>query len=898
MRFDGMQLSAIISETTDPPTAMTWDSSGKLWIAYGKTLSFFDPIKNKPVPIKSDSLNHSVNDMLAVNENLWMATTGGGIVIRTKEKNIIINTSSGLSDDYVYCLEKDDAGNIWAGTDQGITVINSQHPFSVIKKISIGEGLSDAIVRRLKKSEGGKMWIGMQQAGIAVIQSGQKIFHITPSWKFGEVNDLTTDGNDLWVASEKGGLVFIPSDSTDRQQSFTQSATQNFLNVTAVAISNDGFTWFASDGRIYKTAGMKWTWLKSFDGKPLKNIHAVFADSKNNLWFTPDSGLMVFSSTQSIRHLSLPGIHSNTDITCFYEDECENVWIGTVGSGLFRFEKRTGRIEKVVLPKDEAAFQNIISLNGKANTLWIATFGGVFKTSTGSCNEKNRQLIIEPIETGQRIGNFYVYQVFVDSKNKIWFATDGNGLICYDVGKVVQHDVRSFSKENVVYSIAEDKKGNLWLSVHNGGLIRYDGKHFRQFTEKDGLKSNALQSVIHDGKNRLVLTYENGVDFFNTETEFVYSPGKEFGFETIKPDLNAMAHDKSGNIWIGTSQGIIRLSSDYSPENIKPQAVLCHAGLPGSTKFIANGEMLDHNENLISLVFCGFWNAAPEQLLYRYKFKNSDAWITTIDRQIVLSGLNPGSYEITFQASHNLLFLSPAESTFQFTICKPLWKRTWFLALLAFAMAAFIFSFIRLRENQLRKMEILQKEKTIYQYETLKSQVNPHFLFNSLNTLISVIETESREEASHFAQQLSDFFRSSLSLREMDFITLKEEADMAQAFIQILEKRFGTRVEIQTRIGKPDLEKKILPMSLQMLIENALKHNAATEEQPLKINIYSEYGYVLVTNNINLKKIPEASTQTGLQNIINRYRHYGREDVEVINNGTVFTVKLPLLNIA
>lgn len=84
-------------------------------------------------------------------------------------------------------------------------------------------------------------------------------------------------------------------------------------------------------------------------------------------------------------------------------------------------------------------------------------------------------------------------------------------------------------------------------------------------------------------------------------------------------------------------------------------------------------------------------------------------------------------------------------------------------------------------------------------------------------------------------------------------------------------------------------------MALQMLIENALKHNAATNDQPLKINIRSEGGYIMVTNNINPKKNPEASTQTGLQNIINRYRHYGREDVEVINDGKMFTVKLPLL---
>lgn len=895
MRFDGMQFNVISSENSNAPKAIIQDSVGTLWIAKEKTLYFLDKTNNKPVRFSIDNLSHEINALLPDNGNVWMATAGGGIVIKTKDNFVFVNTASGLSDDYVYCLEKDDEGNIWAGTDQGITILSKEQPFRVLKRISVNNGLPDAIVRRLKRTDDKKMIIGMQQAGIAITDNSQEVYPITSSWTYGEVNDLVTDGRGIWVATEKGGFVFISS-SIAQPVSFTQAETQTFNHVSAAVKTDDGFIWFASGGRLYKTAGMKWAWLKSSNGKNLRNIHAVFSDSQNNLWFTPDSGLMVLSYDNSFRHLSLPAVNSNTDITCFYEDECENIWIGTVGSGLFRYEKQTGQIRKVNLPQNESAFQNILSLNGKTNTLWVATFGGVFKTSTGNCSNEKPQLTVEPLKTGQRIGNFYVYQVFVDSKGKTWFATDGNGLICYDHGEIVHYDATPFSRENVVYSVAEDRKGNLWFSVHNGGLIRFDGKQFRQFTTIDGLKSNAIQSVIHDGRNRLVLTYENGIDFFNTETGFVYSPGKEFGFETINPDLNAAAVDRKGNIWIGTSQGVIRLSSVYSPDSIRPYAVLCHAALPGSIKFISNGESLNHNENLISLLFCGFWNAAPEQLVYRYKLNSSDAWITTADRQIVLSGLNPGNYELTFQTSHNPSFLFPAESTFHFTILKPLWKRTWFLALLAFALTAFIFTFIRLRENQLRKMEILEKEKTIYQYETLKSQVNPHFLFNSLNTLISVIETESREEASHFAQQLSDFYRSSLSLRERDFISLKEEMDMAQTFIQILVKRFGNRIKVKTETEKAALEKKILPMALQMLIENALKHNAATSEQPLKINIRSEEGYVLVTNNVNPKNIPEASTQTGLQNIINRYRHYGREDVEVINDGKMFTVKLPLLN--
>lgn len=894
LRFDGIRFFSISSQIGQTPSAITQDLEGIVWTAFGNRIYFIDKTKNKPVPVNIDSLTHPVTALLTVQENLWIATAGGGIVVKTKDNLTLINSASGLSDDYVYCLEIDDAGNVWAGTDQGITILSSKQPFRMLKEISTDNGLPDVIVRRLKKTDDHKMLIGMHQAGVAIADSKQKVYHITPLWLYGEVNDLVTEGPGIWIATEKGGVVFLSFPIT-QPVSFTKTKTQNFTNVTAAAKTDDGFIWFASGGRLYKTAGMKWAWLNSLNGITLQNIHAVFTDSNNNLWFTPDSGLMVLSADNSVRQLSLPGINSKTDITSFYEDECGHIWIGTVGSGLFRYNIHTGRIYPTAFSQNESEFRNILSLNGKLNTLWVATYGGVFKTSISHCAEEKPKLTIEPVETGQQIGHFYVYHVFIDSKGKTWFATDGNGLICYDDGKIVRFDVAPFSRENVVYSIAEDLKNNLWFSVHNGGLIRFDGNQFRQFTDADGLKSKAVQSVIHDRKNRLVLTYENGIDFFNTETGFVYSPGKEFGFETIKPDLNTLAIDNNSSIWIGTSHGIIKFSSDYSPDSIRPYSVLYEAVLPGSAKLISNRESLNHNENMISLLFCGFWNAAPEQLVYRYKLNNSDAWITTYDRQIVLSGLNPGNHQVIFQASHHPSFLFPSTSSFHFTIMKPIWKRAWFLAILAFALTAFIFTFIRLRENQLRKMEILEKEKTIYQYETLKSQVNPHFLFNSLNTLISVIESEPREEASLFAQQLSGFYRSSLSLRERDFISLREEMETVQTFIQILVKRFGNRMNVKTEINSAELEKKIIPMALQMLIENALKHIAATNDQPLKINIRSEGGYIMVTNNINPKKNPEASTQTGLQNIINRYRHYGREDVEVINDGKMFTVKLPLL---
>lgn len=895
LRFDGLQFAPVSLPEDITPTALAQDSSGLLWIAGNQKLYSLDPSTGRFKSFDAGTLHHAVNSIFSDNGALWMATAGGGILIKTADRFIRINSSSGLSDDYVYCFEKDKEGNIWAGTDQGITIMSARQPYRVLKKISINEGLPDAIVRRIKLADDSTIWIGMQQAGIACINTLFKVHHVTPSWNSGEINDLVIDGTHVWAATQRAGMVLI-SNQDALPVSFSKTERQLFVNVSAAIKTADGFIWFTAEGRLYKTPGMKWTWLNNINGNAVNNVHSVFADSKNNLWFTPDNGLLVLTENHQLQRHLLPGISKHSDISCFYEDDCSNIWIGTLGNGLYRYDRRTSRIFKVRISPDKSEFQNIISISGRADTIWIATFGGVFKTTKNNCEEGTPLLNSEQNKAEQQVGRFYGYHVFIDSKGKTWMATDGNGLACYDKQKVKYFDVTPFSKENVVYSITEDKEGCLWLSIHQGGLLRFDGNQFRQFTVKDGLKSNDVRSVIHDGNGHLVLTYENGLDFFDTKTGFVYSPGKEFGFENINPDLNAVTLDYRGNIWIGTKNGIIRLAPDYRTENIRPGLIFFNAFIPGTSEFVLNGQSLKHNQNLISLMFYGFWHPAPEQLVYRYKLNNSENWIYTSDRQVVLSGLNPGRYEVVFQASHHPSFLFPAQNTFRFIILKPFWKTTWFQALLAVVVAVIILSVIRFRQSQMRKVELLEKEKTIYRYETLKSQVNPHFLFNSLNTLISVIETESREEASRFAQQLSDFFRSSLALREKDIISLREELAMAESFANIIAKRFGNSVEIITEISKTDLDKKILPMALQMLIENALKHNMATSENPLKIKIKTKDGYIFISNNIQPKKNPETSTGTGLQNIIKRYHHYGREDVEIINDGKMFTVKLPLLN--
>lgn len=193
-----------------------------------------------------------------------------------------------------------------------------------------------------------------------------------------------------------------------------------------------------------------------------------------------------------------------------------------------------------------------------------------------------------------------------------------------------------------------------------------------------------------------------------------------------------------------------------------------------------------------------------------------------------------------------------------------------------------------------QKTEALARENVQSQLETLKNQLDPHFLFNSLNTLASLIEEENIP-AQTYLDRLSDVYRYVLVSREKNTVTLEEEMQFLDAYVYLNKIRFRENLQIEKHIPAQAYHQYIAPLSLQMLIENAIKHNVISRENPLKIKILQEGNFLTVENNVQEKKTFEKSTKLGLQNIINRYRLLSNLQVEVSNNGAQFSVRLPLL---
>lgn len=202
------------------------------------------------------------------------------------------------------------------------------------------------------------------------------------------------------------------------------------------------------------------------------------------------------------------------------------------------------------------------------------------------------------------------------------------------------------------------------------------------------------------------------------------------------------------------------------------------------------------------------------------------------------------------------------------------------------------FYFTRWRVS-LKEAEALKKENLQTQLDSLKNQVSPHFLFNSLNTLSSLIE-ENKDQAIQFVNQLSRVYRYLLQSNEKELTSVKEEMNFLEAYYFLLKTRFGDGLQLQVNLTEKQLQSLIPPLTLQILVENAVKHNVVSVSKPLNITIWScEDGKICVENNLQKKTLNVQSNGLGLTNIAAKYKLLNKPDIAITDSNGLFRITLP-----
>ena len=197
------------------------------------------------------------------------------------------------------------------------------------------------------------------------------------------------------------------------------------------------------------------------------------------------------------------------------------------------------------------------------------------------------------------------------------------------------------------------------------------------------------------------------------------------------------------------------------------------------------------------------------------------------------------------------------------------------------------------QENKVNEQKIIASTASA-KFESLKNQIDPHFLFNSLNVLSSLIE-ENPESAQKFTTSLSKVYRYVLEQKDKDLVTIGEELSFAKTYMNLLKMRFEDSLTYELPENNISADAKVVPLSLQLLLENTVKHNVVSEHKPLQIKIYFENNYLCIENNLQKKKVLQEHRGVGIQNIISRYGLISKRKIAIEQTETYFKVKLPIL---
>ena len=867
---------------------LLFDKSNNLWIGdnSGKVYCYKFNSKSNDVH-KMYSLKSSISDIIeGADGKVWISTYGDGIAFIENEKLTRLENSQKPIDAYVYSFSFIN-NEIWYATDHGIGIINSNTHLS--KPFQFNKLIKDEIITSLNYDEKfSLLYIGTQSKGLyQYIWKKKEIQNINGSDQFGSVNKIIRNHNEIWMITEDSGLVHYTHEGDYKV--FNKNDKGFVSGISDVKIDIEGNFWICNQSNALYGFNDLFEILyypKEFEG----NCSAIYRDNNSSLWFSIQNKLLTFNG-KSFQRI-LPNIN-NLNVVSIHEDEYGFLWFGTFDKGIIRYNTKTKKY-KIYTEKQGLSNNNVLSIASDNNTLWLATLGGISKVKY-SQNFDEEPVFYSFLEE-KSLGLNFIYQVFIDSKKQVWFATDGKGVTVFNGVNFKNYSIKEGLPSKTIYSITEDEYGILWLNSAKDGIYSYDGKTFKNYNRKQGIRSSENASLISDKNKNLLIISTNSIDFLNVHTKQILYHDEELGLKDLLPGLNASYKDVYGNIWIGTSKGIIKYYSHLNSMWNGPNTILKKVSVFYESMTDSLPEKFKYNENYLTFDYIGLWYHKPTEVKYKVQLEGYDIkWYDTKDNTVTYSKLEPGNYTFKVMSSASNDFSNAKIVSYSFIIEAPFYAKFWFISLVSIIILFLFYWFMKWRENRLKVLQQFENDRISFQLDTLRNQINPHFLFNSFNTLAGIIETD-QDKAVLFVEKLSDFYRELLFYREMKLISLDEELKILKNYIFLLEQRFSNKIIFNINIQTSDFSKLIAPLSLQLLVENAIKHNTISRDLPLTVEIYSEIDFIVVKNRIQKKNEEVISMGIGLQNIKSRYQLLTNKLVIVESDEFSFKVKIPLID--
>jgi ligand-binding sensor domain-containing protein len=700
-RFDGIRFEQF--DTThglaeEYVTTLAEDSVGRIWVGHqnGK-ISIFENKKARLFEPEEGLSSKPVSKILFDKRGiLWFSTLNDGLYYYNRNNRLYrLDDIDGMPDIFVYDIAEAGDGNIWAATDGGLAVCSLEGKDIKINTISTAQGLPDNIVKKIKFHQN-KAWLVTEDAGVVCynLESG-KTEQPFGQWVFEKPIDLVADKTGLWIATSKG--VLSVAYETWNPHFFTTEAP------TTLFEDRESNLWLGLKHGIARCPGNRIQFIKAPDEKKW-DVQAVAVDKNHDIWFSTPDGLFKRDKNGIVQKQLTNTPFAKSDAISLYADEAGFVWAGLYDEGLLKINIATGQVSQI---KEGLANGSVLHITGHNNQVWLATLGGASQlTLSGDKTE------IKNYHSENGLSTDYIYQVFIDSQQRVWFATDRAGIDMLDQNGF--HHYKGEINAKVIYGFAEDANHQVWANVQSSGLFIFDKDQFKPFPKQNNVRDVNINDIITNNEGEIVMAHDRGIDIYNPVSKNFSYYGEEAGIKDQSPNLNATFKDAQGRILIGTNYGLILLSSESFTANM-PVPVIEDLDVYNQAVPFSNPMSLKYNQNNLTIRFIGLWYQNPENLNFRFKLENHDEdWIETHDHSTSYSQLPPGTYTFHVMASVSNDFEKAKEATITFTVRPPFWRTNMFYALVL-ALAIFgTYSFIKYRERKL-KSEKLELERLVHE---------------------------------------------------------------------------------------------------------------------------------------------------------------------------------------
>lgn len=866
------------------------DKNGYLWSGGYGGLSRFDGKDFLNYSPKNGLVNHYVNAICSDDSGYVYAATAEGLSII--KNNTITNYPSGgmLGEAYLNALCYDALGGIYIGSRSGLFIFKNNK----FLEINDFKGME---IKTLLRTKNGLLCVGT---------SFGLFYYNSVSKSSEKQNDLSGENiNCIAECPETGHLligttsgfskVFIPGEKP------LNLKTQNGLideDITSVLCEGPENIWIGSGTGLLKYNGKTFEYYNLYNDNNANHIRCIVKDSEDNIWLGTHSGIYRYRDN-AFSSFDKSTVIGNSFVYKILKDKTGEIWFCTDGNGVIRYSQG---YFKNITTKDGLLSNSMNSATiYDGDAIWLGTTNGIsiFRKGRFENFSGNSLLKVNPPIAVQ----------YLDSKNTLWLGgQNGAEAIRKTNGgyKSEFYHIPEFLKESGVQSIVESKNGDIWLGTFLGGLFKLEDNEFVYQNKKLNIKADAFFTLLIDNHNVMYGATLNGLwiydlnkgtqqyitakDGLNSELIYllhfsdnentlwvgtnqginkldlqkfrekkiisIQSYGKTEGFTGVECNNYGVLEEEDGSFWFGTVSGVVR----HQPKSIKnntvlPATYIQSIKLLSEDTLLKNGSILPHNYNSITFYYRGICFTNPDKVMYKKKlegYENTWSEPSTEDYS-KYANLPAGKYTFKVISCNNEGIWNESPAEFSFEIKLPFYKTWWFISLLIFLSISLVIIVFQVRVQNIRKKQKAEFEKKAeiakVELKALRAQMNPHFVFNSLNSIQHYILNSNSIEAAKYLNKFAKLIRIILNNSEKNMVTINEDVASLKLYLELEQMRFDGKFDYSINIhnGVDGDYDEIPPMLMQPYIENAILHglNPKIEKGHLKIDIFTKDNYIV-----------------------------------------------------